>query len=1103
MGRIPLVTSQIGAKIGRSEGNRINSFTTPDTFGAQKGRALGVVADGLATAARASEEYVEKKRNEKVANQVSQSDFTRIELEVRKSIGPDGAGLQEKTLKAFDEYVDQQANGIDDDVARERYRLAMAKERNAVSARSVTQEFSLDATYGKQQADASLDALRNKTMSNPSGYDRYLEQANAVIDTRTEVPATLREAMKEKHRQDSAAARFTGMMDSASTVEDIDRIAAELTASSKGEGKDDFVGRDWTREFAPEKYEQIVNQLGVARKTILTKADADARAALDTLDERSKDVSTLIPPEEMKAVAGVVKQSQNPITAARFSRIARDQDIIREARGLPVTEQRALINGTKGDPRTAHPGLPPRVSQSINKATEKFGVSGSYLAQTARREYGQFFKRSKANVDPKFAPQAVHGGVDLRNVRPDVAEAAAVAGQLYGEPMQVTSGWRSQTKQNNIRGRGNPNRASVAKHSHHTGGGEGDGSALDISTVGKSAADKARMVASLVDAGFTGVGEYDTHIHVDMRDAAPGSFGERDGKTWGGWTYLSPEVAATLKERGYGAGVSAKDIKRSSPVQYADDIDYGKGTQILRDDGRPTSGAVGINQFIPSTWLGVMKDPAKAAKIGVDVSGMSDDQILELRKDPDISIMAGAALAEDNARIISGTIGRQPNDPELYMAHFLGADGAIALIKAKEGNPRQSAAELLPKAANANKPVFYRNGKALSVEEMYNRISREFVAEPGNVQYGDVQTRERIVKHTETQLKEDPMGFVQQNGSHDVPEFTAENMQAYGTAVRSVAEYYSLPISEMKVIREDDVNALKRTFDEGTTDEVLAAITSMQDMGSDVARAAFKQIGQTDNVYGYAGSLNLETGQSATASDIIRGQKRLNDNADIKKDVDADAMEGAFRVVTGNALNEVSPKVRQDIQDAAFAHYVETAIGRGKVKPGSFDPTLYANSVQAVMGGTSEAGAVGEVNGEPTVLPPGVSAETLETAMQNMGTDDWAVMSKDGLPPRYLDGSPIDPNDLADEARLRAVGAGEYKVQLDDGSFAVTGELGPNGRLNSYIFKPDPDKLAKIGTAPEAADDGIEPPPPEVQQSTPENVFSQFDEYGRWKGPKQ
>ncbi len=157
---LPSVTSQISARSGRNSGG-IDAYASPDAFGAAIGRSLGQAASGIEGLAGGVDAFVSRKRDEKVANTVAQSDFTPREQEVLLNTPADGAGLHDTMLQEFDKFVDEKANTIDDDVARTKYKMQMAQERLNVSKRSVTQQYSLDAQYSKQQADASIEAITN------------------------------------------------------------------------------------------------------------------------------------------------------------------------------------------------------------------------------------------------------------------------------------------------------------------------------------------------------------------------------------------------------------------------------------------------------------------------------------------------------------------------------------------------------------------------------------------------------------------------------------------------------------------------------------------------------------------------------------------------------------------------------------------------------------------------------------------------------------------------------------------------------------------------------------------------------------------------------
>jgi hypothetical protein len=134
-----------------------------------------------------------------------------------------------------------------------------------------------------------------------------------------------------------------------------------------------------------------------------------------------------------------------------------------------------------------------------------------------------------------------------------------------------------------------------------------------------------------------------------------------------------------------------------------------------------TSSAAGLYQFTRGTWLQTLD--RHGGNHGLDwTSAAIEDgrvrdpalrqQIMALRFDPDASALMAAELASDNADHLSGVLGRAPDAAELYMAHFLGAGGAGQFLRALAEDPSQAAAALLPKAAAANRGIFYTAGGA-------------------------------------------------------------------------------------------------------------------------------------------------------------------------------------------------------------------------------------------------------------------------------------------------------------------------------------------------------------------------------------------------------
>lgn len=134
-----------------------------------------------------------------------------------------------------------------------------------------------------------------------------------------------------------------------------------------------------------------------------------------------------------------------------------------------------------------------------------------------------------------------------------------------------------------------------------------------------------------------------------------------------------------------------------------------------------TSSATGLFQFTRGTWLDMMRRHGDdlglgqfAGQIKESATGhltvldeAAEIEMLALRRDPNISAQFAAAFASDNANTLETSLGRDASPAELYIAHFLGAWGATALVTTAEQDPDKPAVDVLPAAANANKTVFF------------------------------------------------------------------------------------------------------------------------------------------------------------------------------------------------------------------------------------------------------------------------------------------------------------------------------------------------------------------------------------------------------------
>lgn len=151
------------------------------------------------------------------------------------------------------------------------------------------------------------------------------------------------------------------------------------------------------------------------------------------------------------------------------------------------------------------------------------------------------------------------------------------------------------------------------------------------------------------------------------------------------------------------------------------------------------SSAQGLFQFTSGTWLDMVKSHgaehgldkyANAIVKGADGRWTVKDkdlrkEILDLRRDPKLSALMAAEYAKDNEKVLESKLGRQVDTHDLYLAHFLGAGGALKVLKAR-GTDHQP--EELAQAAQANPDVFTdpKTGEQRSMDSVYAAVEKRF-----------------------------------------------------------------------------------------------------------------------------------------------------------------------------------------------------------------------------------------------------------------------------------------------------------------------------------------------------------------------------------------
>jgi hypothetical protein len=172
-----------------------------------------------------------------------------------------------------------------------------------------------------------------------------------------------------------------------------------------------------------------------------------------------------------------------------------------------------------------------------------------------------------------------------------------------------------------------------------------------------------------------------------------------------------PEVRAAIARAAQATGIDFNYLLGQARIESSLDPQARAGT----------SSAAGLYQFTKGTWLDTLDKhgaehgygwAADAIENGQVRDPAMRGQILAMRFDPAAAALMAGELAGDNRDALAGVLGRKPDAAELYLAHFLGAEGASQFLTALSADPNQSAAALFPQAAEANRGIFFAPGGA-------------------------------------------------------------------------------------------------------------------------------------------------------------------------------------------------------------------------------------------------------------------------------------------------------------------------------------------------------------------------------------------------------
>lgn len=131
-----------------------------------------------------------------------------------------------------------------------------------------------------------------------------------------------------------------------------------------------------------------------------------------------------------------------------------------------------------------------------------------------------------------------------------------------------------------------------------------------------------------------------------------------------------------------------------------------------KKEQRYLSSATGYYQFIDDTWAMMLKKYGSTYGIAPNTPST----------DPRANAILGAQYLKDNYEFLKKRLGREIRDTDLYLAHFLGPEGAATFLSA----PQDDVATRYVGASvpSSNESVFFDNGRPRTVAEVYQEMNR-------------------------------------------------------------------------------------------------------------------------------------------------------------------------------------------------------------------------------------------------------------------------------------------------------------------------------------------------------------------------------------------
>jgi hypothetical protein len=337
----------------------------PDDFGAQVGQAvngLGQDIDHLGAALREHQDRENSIDGNLGLAQLRQSATQQL-LQMENSPQAGSSDFTDTFNTWFDGQADKIGSGLSSDAKTQKaWQVGAANLRAEFADQAMRSQASQGAQLSVQKAQTGLATYVNTIATDPTQYDAATAAGGKLVDGLA-LPPTETNKLKQDFADQSTRARFDAMFNAAKTPQAVQGIISDLENG------------DWKNKMSAPQFNDLLRTAKAAQSSALKIVNAQAKAAVDSVEQRIT-AGAPIDPSEMAQVNASVRQTTDPLLIDKWARLQVQNDTTQRVKGMSTSALGDYIRANKTGVDAATPNsITGRAQDGMSYLTSKYGLS--------------------------------------------------------------------------------------------------------------------------------------------------------------------------------------------------------------------------------------------------------------------------------------------------------------------------------------------------------------------------------------------------------------------------------------------------------------------------------------------------------------------------------------------------------------------------------------------------------------------------------------------------------------------------------------------------------------------------------------------------------